>query len=71
MHDAQAALTTMAWRRKRGMASPGQLKVLAKHGLHDRDIRFDLASKAIDYLKNNNWKGELETLVKIAKGRMN
>jgi hypothetical protein len=53
--EASALLTERDRRRSAGLATFGQLKMLKRFGVFDRDIGFPEANKAMTYLKAKGW----------------
>jgi len=62
---AAKLIRSLATRRKLGLASHAQCRVLSKNGVTRTNISFRTASKLIDYIASTNWRPDPEMLKRL------
>lgn len=53
--EARRIMDELGARARAGLASYGQLKMLRKHGITEKDITFERAKSAMNYLQQKGW----------------
>lgn len=63
---AAKLIRTLGTRRKLGLASHAQCRVLSRHQVPTTKLSFRVASKMIDYIASTGWRPDAETLRRMA-----